>query len=254
MGRQGGIRHRSCLSKYTNYDNPAASGSKVRHTLINTLFSQHKMNLIVVQYAMVDLRPLLYWTLSMSKRHTVSLHHNITAYNAMCGHRDGVRHTLTKQKSQWKEDLYFAMKFAWQKLSKYYADVTPTTGMLLISSHILDPFQKMQSFMKWDKWMDIEPEDETFYTAQYQEAFPKYVENEYCAKRRCLPFIEPEWVPSNNGFPSATASGSGPSTFDPDALSSDDDEYVMSRHVAELTPAWSNHATCSLTAARLYLI
>jgi hypothetical protein len=50
---------------------------------------------------------------------------------------------LAKKKTQWKEDLYFAMKLAWQKLSKYYTEVTPTTGMLLISPHIHDPFWKM---------------------------------------------------------------------------------------------------------------
>jgi len=30
--------------------------------------------------------------------------------------------------------------------------------------------------------MDINPEDETSYTIQYQEAFLKYVENEYSPK------------------------------------------------------------------------
>jgi hypothetical protein len=34
------------------------------------------------------------------------------------------------------------VKLAQQKLSKYYAEVTPTTGMLLISAHILLPFHK----------------------------------------------------------------------------------------------------------------
>jgi hypothetical protein len=54
------------------------------------------------------------------------------------------------------------------------------TGMRLISAHILDPFWKLQSFRKLDKGMDINPEDETSYTIQYQEAFLKYVENECC--------------------------------------------------------------------------
>jgi len=34
--------------------------------------------------------------------------------------------------------------------------------------------------------MDINPEDEISYTTQYQEAFLMYVENEYCAKHRCV--------------------------------------------------------------------
>jgi len=49
---------------------------------------------------------------------------------------------LAKKKTQWKEELFFPVKLAQQKISKYYAEVTPTTGMLLISAHILDPFRK----------------------------------------------------------------------------------------------------------------
>jgi hypothetical protein len=55
--------------------------------------------------------------------------------------------------------------------------VTPTTGILHISAHILDPFWKLRQFRKWDKGMDINPEDESSYSTQYQEAFLKYVEN-----------------------------------------------------------------------------
>jgi len=76
---------------------------------------------------------------------------------------------LAKKKTQWKEDLFFALKLARQKLSKYYAEVTPVKCMLLISAHILDPFWKLRSFRKWDKRMDIDPEDETSYTTLYQE-------------------------------------------------------------------------------------
>jgi len=79
----------------------------------------------------------------------------------MFDHMDGVMRALAKKKTQWKEYLFFAVKCARQKLSKYYTEVTPTTGMLLISTHILDPFRKLRSFRKWDKGMDINPEDET---------------------------------------------------------------------------------------------
>jgi len=78
--------------------------------------------------------------------------------------------------------LFFAVKLAQQKLSKYYAEVTPTMGILLIFAHILDPFRMLRSFRKWDKGLDINLEDETSYTTQYQEAFLKDMENEYCAK------------------------------------------------------------------------
>jgi hypothetical protein len=80
---------------------------------------------------------------------------------------DGMMRALANKKTPWKEYLFFAVKLAQQKLSKYYAEVTPTTGMLLISAHILDPVMKFQSFRKWDKGMDIYPEDETSYTTHY---------------------------------------------------------------------------------------
>ena len=82
----------------------------------------------------------------MPKRHTVTLHHIITVYNDMFNHMDGVMQALAKKKTQSKEDLFFAVKLAQQKISKYYAEVTPTMGMRLFSAHILDPFQKLRSF------------------------------------------------------------------------------------------------------------
>ena len=78
---------------------------------------------------------------------------------------DGIMQALARNKTQWKEDLFFAMKLAQQKLSKYSAEVAPSMGMLLISAHILDPFRKLQSFRMWDKRMVINPHDKTSYTA-----------------------------------------------------------------------------------------
>jgi len=176
----------------------------------------------------------------MSKRHTVTLHHVITVYNDMFDHIDGVLRALAKKKTQWKEYLYFAVKFARQKLSIYYAEVTPTTGMLLISAHILDPFRKLRSFRKWDKGMDINPEDETSYTTQYQEAFLKYVENEYCAKHRPLSVTKHEKLQSNDFIHSAMPSQSGQSSFDLYDLSSGDGEYLTPKNLAETTPGRSD--------------
>jgi len=84
--------------------------------------------------------------------------------------------------------------------------------------------------------MDINPEDETSYTTQYQEAFLKCLENEYCAKHRCVRVNKLETVPSSNLVPSATASGSYQSSFDAYDSSSDDEEYLMPNNVAETTP------------------
>jgi len=105
--------------------------------------------------------------------HTVTLHRVNPVYNDMFDQMDGVMWALAKQKTQWKKDLFFAVKLARQKLSKYYTEVTPMTGMLPISAHILNPFQMLRLFRKWDKGMDVNPEDEISYTTQYQEAFLK---------------------------------------------------------------------------------
>jgi len=171
----------------------------------------------------------------------------------MFDHMDGVLRAVAKKKTPWKEDLFFAVKLARQKLSKYYAEVTTTTGILLISAHILNPFRKLRSYRKWDKGMDINPEDETSYTTQYQEAFLKYVENECWAKHRRVPVNKHESFPSSNLFHSATASGSCESSFDRYDSSSDDEEYITPNNVAETTPGWSDCAAHLQTAARLYL-
>jgi DNA-directed RNA polymerase delta subunit len=106
----------------------------------------------------------------------------MAVYNEMFNHMDGVIQPLAKKITEWNEDLFVAVKLARQKMSKFYTDVTQSTGMLLISAHIPDPFWKLRSFTKWDKGMDINLEDETSNTIQYQEAFLKNVGNEYCTK------------------------------------------------------------------------
>jgi hypothetical protein len=80
---------------------------------------------------------------------------------------DGIMEALAKRKTQWKEDLYFAMQFACPKLSKYYADVYPMTGMLESSGHICNFFRKLRMFGKWDNRMHIDHEEKTSYTTQY---------------------------------------------------------------------------------------
>jgi hypothetical protein len=101
--------------------------------------------------------------------------------------------------------------------------------------------------------MDINPEDETSYTTQYQEAFLKYVENQYCAKHRCLMVIMSENTMNNNLSSFTMASGSDQSTYDPYHLSSDDNEYLIPTNVAETTPGQTDHAARLMTVARLFL-
>jgi len=164
----------------------------------------------------------------------------------------GLMWALTKKKTQRKEDLYFAIKFSSQKLSKYYTEETPTTGMLLIRVQILDCFWKLQLFRKWDKGMDINLDDEISYTTQYQEAFLKYVENKDCAKHRHLPVTKPENILNNNFVSSAMDSSSVQSSYDPYDLSSDDEEYIMPNNAAKMTAGWSDRAALSLTAAMFH--
>jgi len=190
----------------------------------------------------------------MSKRHTVTLHHVIAVYHDMCDHMDAMIRALAKKKTLWNKDLFFAVKIAQQKLSKYYAEVTAMTGMLLISGHILDPFRNLRSFRKWVKGMDIHPEDETSYTTQYQEPFLRHMENEYCAKHRRLPVNKHERLPNSNLIPSATASGSCQTSFDPYYLSCDDEEYITPNNVAETSLGRRDHVAHLVSAARLYLI
>jgi hypothetical protein len=84
----------------------------------------------------------------MSKRHTETLRQVITVYNDMLDHMDDIMRASAKKKTQWKDDLLFTVKLSRQMLSNYYAEVTPTTVLLLISAYILDPLQKMPSFGK----------------------------------------------------------------------------------------------------------
>ena len=75
--------------------------------------------------------------------HTVTLHDCILAYNDMFNYMDGVMQDFAMKKTQWKEDLFFTVKLAQQKLAKCYTEVTPSTCMHLISAHILNPFGKL---------------------------------------------------------------------------------------------------------------
>jgi hypothetical protein len=101
--------------------------------------------------------------------------------------------------------------------------------------------------------MDRNPEDETSYTPQYQEAFLQYIVNEYCAKYRRLPVLKLGTIPDNNLRSSAMSFRSGESSYDPYDLSSDDEEYLMPTNVAETTPGLRDCAVHLLTSARLYL-
>jgi hypothetical protein len=120
----------------------------------------------------------------------------------MFDHLDGVMRTLAK-KNEWKEDLFFTVKLARQKHSKYYSEVSPITVMGLISTQILDPCRTSRCLRKWDLGMDINPLHETSYTTQYNKVFLKTVENECYAKYGRVPVNKLKTVTSSNLVPSA---------------------------------------------------
>jgi hypothetical protein len=121
---------------------------------------------------------------------------------------DGVRRDVVMMKTQLKEELFFAVTWALQILSKVYAEVNPTTGTLLISALILDPFHNLQSCRSWDKGTAIHPDDKTSYTTHNQGSFLKYVENEYGTRYWHMPVNTASCAPSSNLIPSAMASES----------------------------------------------
>ena len=145
-------------------------------------------------------------------------------YNDLFDHMDYGMHALPKHKIPSKENLFLAVKLARQKLSKSYAEVTPSTDMLLISAHILDPFWKMRSLRKWDKGMYIDPAHEISYTTRYQDAVVKYVEDKYCRKHQHVLVNKHESLPMTNFIPSGTVLGSCQSSFYQYDLCSDDEE------------------------------
>jgi len=61
----------------------------------------------------------------------------------------------------------------------------------------------------------MNPEDETSDTTQYQDAFLKYMENEYCTKHQRISVSKPDNDQHSNFFPSANLSGYDQSSFDP---------------------------------------
>jgi len=205
----------------------------------------------IVNYVREGLWQFQYRTLCMLKWHTPAVPHVITVYNNMFAHMVGVMPAFTKEKTKCKEDFYFAVKFAWQKLSKYYTEVTTKTGMLLISAQIHDSFQKLGSLRKWHQGIDWNPGEETFYTTQYQEAYLKNVENDYCTKHICLPVHKPESILNSNLVSSAMACRHGHSLYDLYDLSSNDANYIILNNVAEMTPRCSDCVTRLMTATSL---
>jgi hypothetical protein len=119
-------------------------------------------------------------------------------------------------------------------------------GMVLISAHILDSVCKLWSFCKCDKLEDPNPAAETSSSTQYQEAFLKYVENEYCAKHPVVHVTKSDSIPSNNSISSVRASRWSELSYNPYHLSSDNEKYQMAENRTKQGPdqAITQHVNC----------
>jgi hypothetical protein len=94
----------------------------------------------IIKSIMEVLRQFRYCTLWVLKWHKVTLHPVSSVNNNTFDHMDGVICSFAKKKTQWTEQSHWVVKFAQQKLPKYYYYAAPTTGLRRISTHILDPF------------------------------------------------------------------------------------------------------------------
>jgi hypothetical protein len=58
--------------------------------------------------------------------------------------------------------------------------------------------------------------------------------------------FEPKHIPDSNLFPSAMFPGFGQSSFDPDMLSNNNEQYLTPKSIAETAPGRSDHAEYEL--------
>jgi hypothetical protein len=105
----------------------------------------------------------------------------------------------------------------------------------------------------WEMGKDIDTEDESDCTNQYQQPFLQYEENKYFARYRPLLVTKSEKIPNNHVVSPTPASRSGQSSCDPYDMPSNGEDCGMSRNVAVTTPGRSDHAVHILASARIHL-
>jgi len=168
----------------------------------------------------------------------------------MFDHMEGIIKALAKKQIQWKVDIRRAMRSARSKLSAYYAEVTPESGLLLILVQMLDPYRKTRMFQHWDKRAGVSPASPGSYTSQYTQAFLDYWEKNYVSK-----MIEKATIKLEPAGPSPAKANAGslpkPSNFVYCVDSDSDDEIPASLLTA--TPRRTNHRAQLVGIARQYL-
>ena len=164
MWRHVGTPLWSCSSTSADYGNSHLSCFLThKYTEYQPVFTTRN-KWTIGKYVMEVLRRFRYWTLWISNSHSVTLHHIITVFHDIFDHMAIVMRSVNKKITQLKEDRFFTVKLARQKLWKYCTDETPTTGSNLSSAPLLDPFRKLRSCIKWYEGLDSNPEDQTSYT------------------------------------------------------------------------------------------
>jgi hypothetical protein len=73
----------------------------------------------------------------------VTFLHVFSVYYDMFNRTHGIMRTLPEKLFQWKGYIDFTVKFAYQKLFKYYSEVTPVMGISLNTNHMIDSCRKL---------------------------------------------------------------------------------------------------------------
>lgn len=115
----------------------------------------------------------------MSKRRDFTLHFVLRIYGSMFDHFEEFIKRLSVKQAEYKNDLLKALKAATHKLKHYYQKVTPRNGTLLLMATMLDPYQKLLPFHKWDSAEGCLPSSPDSFTSQHRMLFLRYFEVNY---------------------------------------------------------------------------
>jgi hypothetical protein len=87
-----------------------------------------------------------YWTLLISKHHTIILCYIIQICIHMFCHLEMICKVLQLKEPEWKYKLISTAKAAMEKLKEYYSIDTQESDAMLLIAAMLDPSQKLKQF------------------------------------------------------------------------------------------------------------
>ena len=115
----------------------------------------------------------------MSKLQDFTLHKVLRIYGNMFDHFEDYMKRLRAKEADFKQDLLRALEAATAKLKEYYAKVTPRVDTLLSMETMLDPYQKLSPFKKWDRAEGNNDAESSSFKQQHRKLFPQYFETHY---------------------------------------------------------------------------